>query len=94
MSTDVFFAADQPAPTRREVLERFREHVTRELANDVRLSRMTRHILGLSAGQPGARAFRRHLSENAPHAGAGIEVYDQAMALVDTGQALRPQAAE
>ena len=35
---------------------------------------MTRHILGLFHGQPRARAFRRHLAENAHLDGAGIEM--------------------
>ena len=39
-----------------------------------RLNQMTRHILGLFHGQPRARAFRRHLAENAHLDGAGIEV--------------------
>jgi tRNA-dihydrouridine synthase A len=43
---------------------------------------MTRHILGLFHGQPGARAWRRHLSEHAPKAGAGIEVVSEALCLM------------
>jgi tRNA-dihydrouridine synthase A len=40
---------------------------------------MTRHILGLYQGLPGARAFRRHLSEHAHQPGAGINVLQQAV---------------
>jgi tRNA-dihydrouridine synthase A len=43
---------------------------------------MTRHILGLFHGQPRARAFRRHLAENAHIDGAGIDVLDQARRIV------------
>ena len=39
-----------------------------------RLSAVTRHMLGLFAGQPGARAYRRHLSVHGPREGAGPEV--------------------
>ena len=53
------------APGRREVVERMLPYIRRELADGVRLNSMTRHLLGLFAGQPGARAWRRHLSENA-----------------------------
>jgi len=45
----------------------------------VRLPSMTRHMLGLFHGQPGARAFRRHLSEHAVRDGAGIEVLREAL---------------
>jgi tRNA-dihydrouridine synthase A len=43
---------------------------------------MTRHILGLFHGRPRARAFRRHLAENAHLDGAGIEVLDSARRIV------------
>jgi len=56
--------------------------VQRELAHGTHLHAMTRHILGLFQGCPGARAFRRHLSENAPRPGAVAEVIREAMALV------------
>jgi tRNA-dihydrouridine synthase A len=39
----------------------------------VRMSQMTRHILGLFAGRPGARAYRRHLAIEAVKPGAGLE---------------------
>ncbi|QCK88782.1 tRNA dihydrouridine(20/20a) synthase DusA [Phreatobacter aquaticus] len=52
------------------------------LAEGVRLSSITRHLLGLYQGVPGARAFRRHLSENAVKPGAGLDVLRDAMALV------------
>ncbi len=52
-------------PTRREVVVRMLPYIRRELDDGVRLNSMTRHLLGLFAGQPGARAWRRHLSENA-----------------------------
>ena len=40
---------------------------------------MTRHMLGLFAGRPGARAFRRHLATEAVKHGAGIEVLRAAL---------------
>ena len=48
--------------------------MARKLAEGVRLNSMTKHMLGLFNGRPGARAFRRHLSENATREGAGIGV--------------------
>ena len=43
---------------------------------------MTRHILGLFHGVPGARAFRRHIATNAVKPGAGIAVLREALGLV------------
>ena len=43
------------------------------------LHAMTRHILGAFHGQPGARAFRRHLSEHAPRKGSTPEVLREAL---------------
>jgi len=63
-----------PPPTRMAVLERYIPYVQRQLAQGERLHRMARHTLGLFQGIPGAKAWRRHLSENAPREGAGIEV--------------------
>lgn len=53
------------------------------LAAGGRLSNVTRHMLGLFPGQPGARAFRRLLSTDAPKAGAGIGVLRAALDLVE-----------
>jgi len=45
---------------------------------------MTRHILGLYQGQPGARTFRRQISENAHKPGTGIEVLQRTTDLMST----------
>ena len=74
-----FYGAAAAPLSRHEVLEAFLPYVQRELAHGTHLHAMTRHILGLFQGQPGARAFRRHISENAPRPGAGIEVIREAM---------------
>jgi tRNA-dihydrouridine synthase A len=54
-------------------------YVEYELAAGTFLKHITRHMLGLYAGQPGARAWRRYLSENAHRFDAGIDVLEQAM---------------
>ncbi|MGZ5850029.1 MAG: tRNA dihydrouridine(20/20a) synthase DusA [Methyloceanibacter sp.] len=74
--------AAEPPPTRLDVLDAFRPYVEAELARGARLNQMTRHILGLFHGQPRARAFRRHLAENAHLDGAGIEVLEEAQSIV------------
>ncbi len=63
-----------PAPGRDEILLRYLPYVERELAAGTPLARITRHLLGLYRGQPGGRAFRRLLSEQAHRAGAGLDL--------------------
>jgi len=76
------YGEEGPPPSRADVLGRFMSYVERELARGVRLNAMTRHILGLFHGQPRARAFRRHIAENAHLDGAGIAVLAQARDIV------------
>jgi tRNA-dihydrouridine synthase A len=45
---------------------------------------MTKHMLGLFNGRPGARLFRRHLSENATKKGAGAETLRAALSFLKT----------
>jgi len=63
-----------------EAVERYRPYVARELARDVHLAAMTRHMLGLFHGRPGARAWRRVLTVEGVKPGAGLEVIDRALA--------------
>jgi tRNA-dihydrouridine synthase A len=65
-------------PTPSEAVERLKPYVAAQLARGQRLHAITRHVLGLYAGRPGARAWRRVLSEFAPRPGAGIDVLDRA----------------
>jgi tRNA-dihydrouridine synthase A len=60
--------------TRRQMLERFLPYVEGELQRGARLNDIARHLHGLFNGRPGARLFRRYLSEHANRAGAGIDV--------------------
>jgi tRNA-dihydrouridine synthase A len=57
-------------------------YIEHKLGEGVPLNAMTRHILGVFHGQPGARLFRRHLSENATRYGAGIDVLREALSMV------------
>ena len=66
-------------PYRREIIEKMLPYIDRELSNGEPLGRITRHMLGLFAGQPGARAWRRYISENAHREGAGTEVLISAL---------------
>lgn len=69
-----------PLPDRDEVLARLRPYVEAHLARGDRLQHISRHILGLYQGLPGARAFRRVLSEEAHRANAGWDVIERALA--------------
>jgi tRNA-dihydrouridine synthase A len=68
-----------PLPDRRHVVERMLPYIKRELEQGERLGRITRHMVGLFAGMPGARAWRRYISENAYRDGAGTEVLLEAL---------------
>ncbi len=77
-----YYGSQRNAPTRYEIVENLLPYVEQKLAAGDPLNRITRHILGLFQGCPGARRWRRHLSENAHKPGAGIMVIREAMALV------------
>ena len=77
------FAGDfHPLPSRHRIIERLLPYIEVELSRGTRLQQITRHVLGLFQGRPGARAWRRTLSERAHQAGAGVEVLEQALACV------------
>jgi len=80
---EVLFGAESPVTSRGDVITALLPYTRRQLAEGAQLNHITRHILGLFHGTPGARKFRRHLSENAWRQGAGIEVLAEAHALVN-----------
>jgi len=65
-----------------EAVKRYRPYIARELAAGVHLAAMSRHMLGLFHGAPGARTWRRILTVESIKAGAGLEVVDAALAAV------------
>ncbi len=76
------YGAPAPFASAKDAIEAFLPYVERELANGTRLHSITRHMLGLFHGVPGARAFRRHIAVNAVKPGAGIAVLREAVGLV------------
>lgn len=89
-----FFGAAALPKTRREVLESMLPYARAQLSRGVYLSHITRHMLGLFVGQPGARAYRRHLSEHAHWEGADVSVLLEAMQRVPPEVLdMRPQTA-
>ena len=81
LDIDARFFGDAPRDLD-AVLAEWCLYVERRLRDGVRLGNMTRHMLGMFNGRPGARGFRRHLSENAPRRDAGITVLRDALALL------------
>jgi len=77
------FGDSAPTPSRRAVVDAYSAYVERQSAGGVTLAHMTRHLLGLYHGRPGARAWRRALSEGACRARAGIEVIHAALSHVE-----------
>ena len=65
-----------------EAVARYRPYVARELAKGTHLAAMTRHMLGLFHGAPGARTWRRILTVEGVKTGAGLDVIDAALAAV------------
>ncbi len=74
---------------RMDVLAAMRPYIARECAAGTRLAAITRHMLGLFAGEPGARTWRRVLSEQAHRPGAGLEVIDAALAAMQPAEDAR-----
>lgn len=73
---------DDFAPDACAVADAMRPYIADHLAAGGRLHQITRHMLGLFTGRPGARGWRRVLSERANRPGAGLEVLDAALAQV------------
>jgi tRNA-dihydrouridine synthase A len=63
-------------------VDTYADHVERQLARGARLHNLIKPMLGLYNGRPGARLFRRHLSENAARHDAGIGVLHEALSFV------------
>ncbi|EOG9063750.1 tRNA dihydrouridine(20/20a) synthase DusA [Vibrio fluvialis] len=76
------FGLDTPVKKRSQVVQEMYPYIEQQLAQGSYLGHITRHMLGLFQNMPGARQWRRHISENAHKAGAGIEVVEQALAKI------------
>ena len=76
--------------SRDDVIFALLPYVEQELARGAHLNHITRHILGLYQGVPGARKFRRYLSENAYKKLAGLEVLTEAFERVKNADTRTP----
>jgi tRNA-dihydrouridine synthase A len=86
----LLFGEEAPVPDAFAAVEAYLPYVERRLSEGVPLHAMTRHMLGLFPGRPGARRWRRHLSSEGVKRGAGVEVLREALALVSREP--RPEA--
>jgi tRNA-dihydrouridine synthase A len=78
-----FFREPAPVADGFEAVEAFMAVIARGLKRGERLHDYTRHLHGLFAGRPGARAYRRVLAGEAIRPGAGLDVLREAVALVE-----------
>jgi tRNA-dihydrouridine synthase A len=78
----LLFGEPAPLDSARAAAEALIPYIERELVRGTRLHTITRHILGLFRGVPGARAFRRHLATEAVKPGADAATFRAALALV------------
>ena len=76
------YGMDKTVESRDDVVSELLPYVERQLVLGAHLNHITRHILGLYQGVPGAKKFRRHLSENAYKKDAGLAVLTDALNLV------------
>jgi tRNA-dihydrouridine synthase A len=81
------FGAPGPDSTPEDAVRAMLPYIEAHLAGGGRLHQVTRHMLGLFAGRPGARGWRRMLSEGATRPGAGPELVEAAL-----GQVVRAAA--
>ena len=82
------FGSQSPEISQKEVLAQFTNYVSKELDQGTALKHMTRHILGLFQGQPGAKQFRRYISEHAHKADADIRILEAAGKLIQLNSSI------
>ncbi|MCG9627906.1 tRNA dihydrouridine(20/20a) synthase DusA [Vibrio mediterranei] len=78
----LIFGLDTPVKKRKQVVEEMYPYIEQQLANGSYLGHISRHMIGLFQAMPGARQWRRYISENAHKKGAGIEVLETALAKI------------
>src|SRR5436309_11421748 len=82
VEVDARFFGDKPVALENAV-QAYINYVAEQLGRRVPLQALTKPMLGLFNGRPGARLFRRHLAENGTARGAGIEVLREALRQIE-----------
>ncbi len=78
----VLFGESAPVARIEDAFEQLIPYIERELANGTRLHDITKHLLGVFRGRPGARLYRRHLSTEGVKPGANAWVLREALAFL------------
>ncbi|WP_275115334.1 tRNA dihydrouridine(20/20a) synthase DusA [Thiomicrorhabdus sediminis] len=79
----LYYQQDTEMLSRETIVAKMLPYIDNHLSDGGKLIQITRHMLGLFHGLPGGRIWRRHLSENAFQAGAGINVVEDALKMVE-----------
>ena len=75
---NLLYGDNKHIPTRQQILSEFLPYIDQQVKEGVKLTQISRHILGLFQGLPGARLYRRHISENANKPEANSQVIKDA----------------
>jgi len=87
------FGVRPPVEDAVEAVRAMRPLVSRLARQGIPINRLTRHMLGVFSGAPGARAFRRILATEAGRPGTGAELLDRALGCITRQEALIREAA-
>ena len=83
----LFYDDSADSPTREEVISLLAPYVAKHIEQGGRLQHISRHIIGLFQAVPGAKIWRRHISQNAHLKGADYSVIIDALNLVNEERA-------
>jgi tRNA-dihydrouridine synthase A len=78
-----FYGEQTSPPSRREIVESMLPYIEYWVARGLKLNAISRHLLQLFAGQPGTKAWKRYISENAHHPNAGAEIIRKALEICE-----------
>jgi len=81
---NVLFENTDPAPTRESILNKYRDYVADQILKGERIKNLTRHVIGLFQGQPGARHYRQLLSAAVPKEKNNIKFLDDIIESIST----------
>lgn len=75
----IYRDTSHPIPTRHEIVEAMLPYIDAQVSAGQKLHRISRHLINLFAGQPGAKQWRRYISERHHLDTAGVEVVEEAL---------------
>jgi tRNA-dihydrouridine synthase A len=78
----VFNDNSRPVPSRHEIVRQTYPYIEKQLAKGTKMSSMTRHLLGLFHGMPGAGPWKRYISENVHKPSVSIDMLEQALKMI------------